>query len=292
MGSLDKKMSVEGLNYFGKGKLPPGQTGTDKFPVLTYGDVPNISTGDWRFKVWGLVEKERLWTWDEFMQFPQTTIRADFHCVTHWSRFDDDWTGVLFKDLIDHIGVQREAKYVLQHAYGGYTTNLPLDVMLKEDVLFAHTFNGKPLPKNQDLPSLVADTSPGQKVTLNILRDKAERTMTVRIGEPPEEREVVSQADGRDAELGLRVQKVTPELARRHGFSNTKGVIVTEIQPGGPADQAGIEVGDVIREVNQRPVNTAKDFEQSARQSKRGDRVVLLVQRGDNTVFLALKRKS
>ena len=153
-------------------------------------------------------------------------------------------------------------------------------------------FNGKPLPKNQDLPSLVADTSPGQKVTLNILRDKAERTMTVRIGEPPEEREVVSQAEGRDAELGLKVQKVTPELARRHGLSNTKGVIVAEIQPGGPADQAGIEVGDVIREVNQRPVNTAKDFEQSARQSKRGDRVVLLVQRGDNTVFLALKRKS
>ena len=152
MGSLDKKMSVEGLNYFGKGKLPPGQTGTDKFPVLTYGDVPNISTGDWRFKVWGLVEKERLWTWDEFMQFPQTTIRADFHCVTHWSRFDDDWTGVLFKALIDHMGVQREAKYVLQHAYGGYTTNLPLDVMLKEDVLFAHTFNGKPLPREHGGP--------------------------------------------------------------------------------------------------------------------------------------------
>ena len=153
-------------------------------------------------------------------------------------------------------------------------------------------FNGKPLPKSQDFPSLVADTSPGQKVTLKILRDKSERAVTVRISELPEEREVVTQADGRDAELGLRVQKVTPELSRRHGLSTTKGVIVVEVQPGSPADQAGMEVGDVIREVNQRPVNTTKDFEQSVRQGKRGERIVLLVQRGENTVSLALKRKS
>ena len=152
-------------------------------------------------------------------------------------------------------------------------------------------FNGKPLPRSYDLPSLVADTPPGQKVALKILRDRSERTVAVRITEPAEEREILSQADGREGELGLRVQKVTPELSRLYGLSGTKGVIVVEVQPGSPADQAGIEVGDVVREVNQRPVNTAKDFEQSVRLSKRGDRLMLLVQRGDNTVFFALKRK-
>ncbi|MBI4488416.1 MAG: DegQ family serine endoprotease [Deltaproteobacteria bacterium] len=152
-------------------------------------------------------------------------------------------------------------------------------------------FNGKPLPKSQDLRSLVADTSPGQRVTLKISREKSERNMTVRIGELPDEREVISQSEGKELDLGLRVQKVTPELSRRHGLSTTKGVIVVEVQPGSPADHAGIEPGDVIREVNQRPVNTVRDFDKSLRQSRKGDRLFLLVQRGDNEVFFALRRK-
>ncbi len=152
-------------------------------------------------------------------------------------------------------------------------------------------FNGKPLPKSQDLPSLVADTPPGQKITLKIAREKNEQTVAVRVGELPEEREPVAQAEGKDSDLGLRVQKVTPELSRRRGLNTTKGVIVVEVKPGSPADQAGVEPGDVIREVNQRPVNTVKDFENSVRQSKRVDRLLLLVQRGDNAVFFALKRK-
>ncbi|MBI2349939.1 MAG: DegQ family serine endoprotease [Deltaproteobacteria bacterium] len=153
-------------------------------------------------------------------------------------------------------------------------------------------FNGKPLPKSQDLPSLVADIPPGQRITLKIFREKLERIFPVKVGELPEEREVVAQAEGKDAELGVRVQKVTPELSRRHGLSSTKGVIVVEVKPGSPADLAGIEAGDVIREVNQRPVNTVKDFENSVRQGKRGDRLLLLVQRGDNAVFFALKKRS
>jgi DMSO/TMAO reductase YedYZ molybdopterin-dependent catalytic subunit len=155
MGLFDRKIKVEGVNNFGKGKLPPGQTATDKFLVLTYGDTPKISATEWRFKVWGLVEQEILWTWDEFMKLPQTTINADFHCVTHWSRFGDDWTGVLFKDLVKFIAVKPEARHVLQHAYGGYTTNLSLPVMLEEDVLFAHTFNGQPLPREHGGPMRV-----------------------------------------------------------------------------------------------------------------------------------------
>ena len=152
-------------------------------------------------------------------------------------------------------------------------------------------FNGKPLPKSQDLPSLVADTPPGQKITLKIAREKNEQTVAVRVGELPEEKEAVAQAEGKDSDLGLRVQKVTPELSRRRGLNTTKGVIVVEVKPGSPADQAGVEPGDVIREVNQRPVNTVKDFENSVRQSKRVDHLLLLVQRGDNAVFFALKRK-
>ncbi|HYQ85972.1 MAG TPA: sulfite oxidase-like oxidoreductase [Bacteroidota bacterium] len=150
-----KKRFVPGVNSFGKPRTPPGQVATAKFPVLTYGETPKIDTSVWRFRVWGEVEEPKLWTWEEFMKFPQTTIRADFHCVTRWSRFDDDWTGVLFKNLVKFIKLKPTARFVMQHAYGGYTTNNSLEVMMDEDVIFAHTFNGQPLPPDHGGPMRV-----------------------------------------------------------------------------------------------------------------------------------------
>jgi DMSO/TMAO reductase YedYZ molybdopterin-dependent catalytic subunit len=67
-------------------RIPPGQTPADKFPVLTYGDVPKVETGDWKLDVWGPVEEPVSFTWNEFMKLPQTSLKADFHCVTAWSR--------------------------------------------------------------------------------------------------------------------------------------------------------------------------------------------------------------
>jgi DMSO/TMAO reductase YedYZ molybdopterin-dependent catalytic subunit len=150
-----KRRFVEGVNSFGKPKTPPGQVATAKFPVLTYDETPVVSTSEWRFRIWGEVDEERAWTWDEFMQLPQSTLRADFHCVTHWSRFDDDWTGVLFKDILTCIKLKPAARFVLQHAYGGYTTNLPIDVMANEEVILAHTLNGQPLAREHGGPMRV-----------------------------------------------------------------------------------------------------------------------------------------
>lgn len=143
------------LNYFGKPKYPPGQYTTKKFPVLTYGVTPKIVTSDWKFKAWGLVDEIVSFTWDEFMKLPQTQMKADFHCVTTWSRYDDIWRGVLFTDLIKVLKIKPEAKHVMQHAYGGYTTNLPLEVMLKEDIIFVHTVNGEPLERDHGGPMRV-----------------------------------------------------------------------------------------------------------------------------------------
>jgi len=153
-------------------------------------------------------------------------------------------------------------------------------------------FNGKPVPRSHDFPSVIADTPPGQKVTLKIVREKKEQTVAVKIGELPDESDASQQIEAKDAEIGLRVQRITPEAARRLGMNSTKGVIVVEVQPGSPADQVGLEPADVIREVNQRPVNNVKDFQLALRQGRRGDRILLLVQRGDNAVFFAVKRKS
>jgi S1-C subfamily serine protease len=139
---------------------------------------------------------------------------------------------------------------------------------------------------------VIADTPPGQKATLRIVRDKKEQTISVKIGELPDESDPSQPMETRDPEMGLRVQRITPEAARRLALSSTKGVLVIEVLPGSPADQVGLEAADVIREVNQRPVNNIKDFERAVRQGRRGDRILLLVQRGDNAVFFAVKRKS
>jgi serine protease Do len=158
------------------------------------------------------------------------------------------------------------------------------------DIIFE--YNGKAVPKSHEFPALIADTQPGQKVTLKILRDKKEQTLAIRIGELPDDSDGSQQTEARDPELGLRVQRITPEAARRLALNSAKGVLVVEVQPGSPADLVGIEPADVIREVNQRPVSNVKEFERATRQGRRGDRILLLVQRGDNAVFFAVKRKS
>jgi serine protease Do len=153
-------------------------------------------------------------------------------------------------------------------------------------------FNGKTVPKSHDFRSIVADTAPGQKITLKVVRDKKEQIVAVKVGELPDESDPNQQIEARDPELGLRVQRISPEAARRLGLSSSKGVLVVEVQPGSPAAQVGIEPADVIREINQRPVSSVKEFERAARQGRRGDRILLLVQRGDNAVFFVVKRKS
>jgi DMSO/TMAO reductase YedYZ molybdopterin-dependent catalytic subunit len=104
-----------------EGRLPPGQSLTQKFPVLHYGGIPAFDPETWRFRIWGEVEEEISWTWDEFCLLPQTEALLDIHCVTKWSKFDTRWKGVSLKSLIDGgmLKIKPSAAYVLQHAQGG-----------------------------------------------------------------------------------------------------------------------------------------------------------------------------
>lgn len=153
----DPKKGATETNVYGFPKLPPGQLHTDKFPVLTYGPEPTIDVKDWRFSITGAVDAPVEFTWEQLLALPQTRLKADFHCVTHWSRYDDIWEGVTFNNLWEHVKshVAANATHVMQHAYGGYTTNLPIKVMLEEDVMFVHTLNGKPLPREHGGPMRV-----------------------------------------------------------------------------------------------------------------------------------------
>lgn len=136
------------------GRMPPGQSLTQRFPVLHYGPVPPFNPATWNFQVWGEVEKPLTLTWEEFNQLPKFKITMDLHCVTRWSKFDMLWEGVAVRTLFDLglIKVKPAGCYVLQYAEYGFTVNLPLSVMLQDNFLLATHYDGQPLEPEHGYP--------------------------------------------------------------------------------------------------------------------------------------------
>jgi len=136
------------------GRLPPGQSLTQKFPVLHYGAIPVFNPNTWDFRIWGQVEEERIWWWDEFNRLPRSKLTMDIHCVTRWSKMDTSWEGVSMRELVDHgfISLKPDAKFVLQHAEYGFTVNLPVEVILAENFLLATHYNDQPLTPEHGSP--------------------------------------------------------------------------------------------------------------------------------------------
>jgi len=137
-----------------EGRLPPGQSLTNKFPVLHYGPVPPFDPATWDFRIWGEAEQERRWSWEEFMALPRTKLHMDIHCVTRWSKFDTDWEGVSLKGLVEAglIALKPSAQFVLQHCEYGFTVNIPLQVALADNFLLATHFNGQPISPDHGYP--------------------------------------------------------------------------------------------------------------------------------------------
>jgi DMSO/TMAO reductase YedYZ molybdopterin-dependent catalytic subunit len=133
-------------------RLPPGQIRTDKWPVLHYGAVPKVDLKSWDFRVTGLVEQPVRWSWDEFLTLPRVTVRSDIHCVTRWSRFDNEWSGVSFREVMRHVVVKPEARFAIVRAEQGFTTNLPLAELNQDDVLFALQHDGVDLAPEHGWP--------------------------------------------------------------------------------------------------------------------------------------------
>ncbi len=137
-----------------EGRLPPGQALTQKFPVLHYGPVPRFDPATWDFRVWGEVEQDRRWTWEEFLKLPRTKTKMDIHCVTRWSKFDTEWEGVALRTLVQEglIRLKPAARHVLQHCEYGFTVNIPLQVALADNFLLATHFDGQPLSPDHGYP--------------------------------------------------------------------------------------------------------------------------------------------
>jgi DMSO/TMAO reductase YedYZ molybdopterin-dependent catalytic subunit len=137
---------------FGDDRLPPGQRETTAFPVLDKGGTPSVEPEEWTFEVRGAVENPLDLSLDAFRGLPSETQRQDFHCVTGWSRFDNEFHGVTFPTLAEHAGVRDDAVHVMFHAADGYTTDLPLPDCAREEVMFTWELDGEPLPADHGGP--------------------------------------------------------------------------------------------------------------------------------------------
>lgn len=135
-----------------KERIPPGQKATEKWPVLHYGSIPDIDISKWTFTISGLVANEIKLSYSEFSSLERVKVLSDIHCVTTWSKMDNIWDGVSSTTIKGMAQILPEARFVIVHAAGGFTTNLALDDFLETDVLFVLKHNDEILTPEHGYP--------------------------------------------------------------------------------------------------------------------------------------------
>ncbi len=150
---MSKKKLIRSPDTQREVRVPPGQRVTRKWPVLHYGNVPYIDLSRWGFEISGMVDKEIRLSYEEFMTLPQAEVISDIHCVTGWSKLDNLWEGVGASAIVDVAKVLPQARYVIVHGAGDFTTNLSLEDFVEPDVLFAVRHDGATLTPEHGYPA-------------------------------------------------------------------------------------------------------------------------------------------
>src|SRR6516225_2069255 len=136
------------------GHVPPGQSVVTSWPVLTYGPTPHIDLDTWQLEIDGEVKKPLKLNWQQFNALPKTTMDTDIHCVTRWSKLGMKWEGVSVDELISQAGgLTDKAMYLIVGCYGGYTTNLPVEDVMKGQALVATNADGAALTPEHGGPA-------------------------------------------------------------------------------------------------------------------------------------------
>nr|HID58714.1 DegQ family serine endoprotease [Desulfobacterales bacterium] len=198
------------------------------------------------------------------------------------------WIGVtiqdLSQDLAEYYGVEDRKGALVGEVFKGDPADKagirPKDVIIE--------VNGKKVKDSRDLSRRIAEQAVGNTVSIKILRDGRVKTVKVKIAKRPERVErYAKRGRGEDMGLGMSVSELTPEIANKFGVSETEGVIVTRVEPEGQADTAGVQKGDIIKEINRKPVRTLEDYRMGLEKIKKGDSVNLLIKR--RGVYLVIK---
>ncbi len=200
------------------------------------------------------------------------------------------WLGVLIQPVSEDMAEALKLDTASGALVADVMTNSPAakagfqrgDVIVKYD--------GHPVLENEDLPLMVAETEVGKSVDVDLIRAGKAVSLKVKIEElQDEEAETVTPTETEESTLGVTVQELTPDIAKSLGLEDTKGVVVTDVEAETPAADAGLKRGDVILEAGGKPVESAKQFRQAAKELEKKKPLLLLVRRGENTIFLTLK---
>jgi DMSO/TMAO reductase YedYZ molybdopterin-dependent catalytic subunit len=133
-------------------RLPPGQYLTEKWPVLHYGNVPQVDLATWTFTLNGLVDEPRQLSYSEMEHLPRREVKADVHCVTRWSLLDSTWSGIPIQEVLKLVKLKPEATHVMVHAEHGFTSNLSLDHLLRDENMLVDRRNGEPISPEHGWP--------------------------------------------------------------------------------------------------------------------------------------------
>ncbi len=142
----------------GRSRIPPGQIAVEYLKQMGGEPGPGLDP-DWELRITGEAGGKTAFTWDDLMHLPQVDLVCDVHCVTGWTLLDSGWQGIRLKTLMDECRVTSKANFIIFQAHGGYTTNIPVSEGIKENVILAHSFDGRPLPQPHGAPlrALVPD---------------------------------------------------------------------------------------------------------------------------------------
>jgi DMSO/TMAO reductase YedYZ molybdopterin-dependent catalytic subunit len=134
-------------------RIPPGQSVTEGFPVLSAGPTPRVGTDTWSFTLRVGPRTVATWNWDAFNALPQTEMTRDIHCVTKWTKLNTKWTGVLIDDLLASAGLVPPTAFTLAHSYDGYSTNVPTADLIDGKATVALRYDGAPLTPEHGGPA-------------------------------------------------------------------------------------------------------------------------------------------
>ena len=148
-------------------------------------------------------------------------------------------------------------------------------------------FNGKKVKDVSDLTNLAAETAPGSDVDVKIVEDGKTKTIKVKLEEFPDQKAQIENEVREN--LGIRVKKLTPEIAKRFNLDQDDGVIISNVQQGSAAGDAGLNPGDIILEIDKKPINTLDNYSEALENVKSGDTALFLVKRGSNTIYSAIR---
>ena len=212
------------------------------------------------------------------------------------------YLGLLPQDIDESLAKAMNLKTTDGSLVGDVTSGGPADKagVKRGDII--SSFNGTKITGSTQLRNLVAEAKPGSSVKLELLRDGKQNEVTVNLGERPKNL-TASRGEGDDEsgdsdeqqssqKLGLSVQSLTPDLAKELKYEGDHGVLIANVTAGSAAEDAGMQRGDLIKEVNKKEISSVGDFNKAVKNINKGDTAAFLVRRGANTFYVGLQMAS